>query len=325
MTTLAERLPWHDDLWARYGAHFVNGTLPHGLLLAGQEGTGKAAFAARGAALWLCTKPVAEAPCGECRSCRLLAAGNHPDWLRIEPEGNRPITVQAIRDLRDRLTINPHLSRRRVVEIAPAERMNSAAANALLKTLEEPEAGTLFMLISHRPVRLPATIRSRTALLRFAPTWRSDVADWLGRTVGDRVADPRAALHAAGGAPMAIDAAGEGERLGLRERLLEVLESVLEGGTPSVGLAQCAEDTPLQVVDQLQRLVDDLVRIRFGGGEQSLFYPELVPRMERLARSFPAKRLFAVEHALREARRLSEQPVNHLLMIEAALQASHSA
>ncbi|MBI3939049.1 MAG: DNA polymerase III subunit delta', partial [Betaproteobacteria bacterium] len=142
--------------------------LPHALLLIGPEGTGKLDFATFLAQSLLCEAPApgAEA-CGKCPACGWFAAGNHPDFRLVQPEAleqkaegegapdekpsSRQIAVEQVRGLSHFIVLSPHRRGLKVILMHPAEALNVNAANALLKNLEEPPAGTLFLLVTHRP------------------------------------------------------------------------------------------------------------------------------------------------------------------------------
>ncbi|HEX9433116.1 MAG TPA: DNA polymerase III subunit delta', partial [Burkholderiales bacterium] len=163
--------------------------LPHAILLHGPRGVGKLALAERMAQLLLCehAEP-AKRPCGTCDGCRWYLSGNHPDFRRLEPEAiaklpppaeeeegsseaaparrtKQPslvITVDQVRGLADFLNVGSHRGKLRIALIHPADDLQlPSAANALLKGLEEPPSGAIFILVSHRPARLLPTVRSR--------------------------------------------------------------------------------------------------------------------------------------------------------------------
>ncbi|SFW31472.1 DNA polymerase III subunit delta' [Luteibacter sp. UNCMF366Tsu5.1] len=196
--------PWHADAWARLQARRERDALPHALLLAGPAGLGKRDFLAAFVKGLLCQRPVDGVACGTCRSCELVAAGTHPDLiglsfgLRKDGVTRSEIVVDQIRDLSQRLSMASQFGGWQVVTIDPADAMNAAAANALLKTLEEPTPATLLVLLADEPARLPATIRSRCQRIDFLPPSRAVALDWL-RAQG--VTDAPAALDAAGGNP----------------------------------------------------------------------------------------------------------------------------
>ncbi|RMG36493.1 MAG: DNA polymerase III subunit delta', partial [Gammaproteobacteria bacterium] len=147
---LPSLLPWQTDRWEELVARRRSGRFPHALLLSGPQGIGKRQFAHRVAAALVCdaTDPAA-APCGSCRSCRLVRSGTHPDirWLTPEAEG-KAIRVDAVRSLIDQSSLTTQAQGMRVFIVEPADAMNAAAANALLKTLEEPPASSCLLLVS---------------------------------------------------------------------------------------------------------------------------------------------------------------------------------
>jgi DNA polymerase-3 subunit delta' len=200
-------LPWQREFAA--SALRQRAQWPHALLIAGRRGLGKRALALHFARALLCEAPRADGEaCGVCPSCVYLAAGSHPDMRLIEPvlvddEGNvtvlDAITVDRIRELTAFTQLSTHRHRAKVAVIAPAEAMNAAAANALLKTLEEPPADTYLMLVSHQPGRLPATIVSRC---RRLPVHEPDAPTALAWLEAQGVAEPARVLAQAGGAPL---------------------------------------------------------------------------------------------------------------------------
>lgn len=206
--------PWHDDAWTRLQARRERDALPHALLLAGPAGLGKRDFLAAFVKGLLCQQPVDGVPCGVCRSCQLVAAGTHPDvitlsfGLRKDGVTRSEIVVDQIRDLSARLAMSSQFGGWQIATVDPADAMNAAAANALLKTLEEPTPSTLLILVADEPARLPATIRSRCQRIDFLVPSREVSLAWL-RAEG--VADAPAALEAAGGNPgMAREWSGDG-------------------------------------------------------------------------------------------------------------------
>ena len=202
--TEADRLPWQEGPWSQLATMLDTGRLPHALLLHGPAGIGKRRLAVRLAGAILCTEP-RPGPCGTCRSCHLLNVGNHPDFRKIEPaEGESGIPIGAVRDLIDQFTLAAE--RARVAVIAPAEAMNQAAANAFLKTLEEPAGRVVFILTSDAPGRLPATIRSRCRKMALPPPSSQEALAWL-RTKTESALAARL-LELAGGAPLTASELG---------------------------------------------------------------------------------------------------------------------
>ncbi|GGY21965.1 DNA polymerase III subunit delta' [Rhodanobacter panaciterrae] len=197
-------LPWHAEHWARLQARRQRDALPHALLLCGAAGLGKRAFAQRFVQGLLCSESAGGDPCGHCRSCLLVAAGTHPDvislsfGLRKDGVLRSEIVVDQIRELSSRLAMRSQFGGWQVATIDPADAMNPAAANALLKTLEEPAAQTMLILLGDAPWRLPQTIRSRCQRIEFHLPTAADALAWLH---AEGVRDAAAALDAAGGNP----------------------------------------------------------------------------------------------------------------------------
>src|SRR5690348_9799716 len=214
-------LPWQHDVVASLLSR--RSQWPHALLVTGPAGIGKRMLAQAIARALLCEAPRAGgAACGECTSCRYVAAAQHPDLRTIEPieiddDGDARIVewiaVERIRALTRWAAITSHRGGAKVALIVPAERMSEAAANALLKTLEEPPDGTCFLLVSNLPGRLPATIASRCQRIVAPRPTPAQARAWL---MQHGTHDPDALLAQAHGAPLRAlalaDPAYQGER-----------------------------------------------------------------------------------------------------------------
>lgn len=196
-------LPWLDEQRRALNLALEQQRLGHAPLLLGPEGLGKSALARWLVARILCQSPQAGEPCGHCKSCRLLAAGSHPDLFQgLIPEDKSQIPVDVVRELCQGLQLTPSIGRCRVGLIEPAEAMNRNAANALLKTLEEPSDQTWLILVSHDPDRLPATVRSRCQKVALRVPAQAEAMEWLQQqTTGAAPERLALALAAAGGAP----------------------------------------------------------------------------------------------------------------------------
>jgi DNA polymerase-3 subunit delta' len=197
-------LPWHTEHWTRLQARRQRDALPHALLICGMAGLGKRAFAQRFVQGLLCQQPLDGDACGHCRSCLLFAAGTHPDLvslsfgLRKDGVQRSEIVVDQIRELSARLAMSSQFGGWQIACIDPADAMNAAAANALLKTLEEPSAQTMLILLADAPWRMPQTIRSRCQRIEFHLPAQAEALAWLQ---AEGVRDAAVALNAAGGNP----------------------------------------------------------------------------------------------------------------------------
>lgn len=227
------RYPWHTATWTRLTADRMR--LPHALLLQGPAGLGKRAFAWRFAQWLLCLNPREHDACGDCTSCNRFVAGTHPDLLSVGPEEEAStIAVDQIRGLRDFVVLKPHTSMRKLVIVDPADRMNLNAANALLKVLEEPPADSLLVLVTSRPTRLPATIRSRCSAVTFRTPNVETALAWLKN---EGVEEPAGLLRFSAGAPLVALAVGKSSDLKEYQQVATDIEALRNGSGDPLGCA----------------------------------------------------------------------------------------
>lgn len=198
MDALTPCPPWLLETGRSTLARDTAGRLPHALLIAGLAGVGKKAFGQWLAESILCRERVPDGACGQCGSCRQLLAEAHPDYRRLDPEGaSKTIRIDAVRDLVDWLQLTAGSGGRRTAVLFGADTMNRNAANALLKTLEEPGEAGFLILVADRAAALPATVRSRCQQISLHAGDTAAALAWLE----GKVDDPRAALARARGLP----------------------------------------------------------------------------------------------------------------------------
>lgn len=173
--------PWQKKTWQRLQASFEQNRLPHALLFSGIEGLGKKHCARLFAEFILCSRARSLGKrCEQCHACHLIQAQTHPDLVLIEPEEeSRAIKIDQIRNAVSFVNETSLQQGFRAIIIHPANAMNVNAANALLKTLEEPPENTLFILVSDEGDRLPATILSRCQKIFFTKPTREEAVLWL--------------------------------------------------------------------------------------------------------------------------------------------------
>lgn len=194
-------LPWHEAALASLQAEVSAGHLPQTMLLCAPTGTGLAAFADVLTAWLLCERHEQRATaCGSCRGCRQWLSGGHPDAVTLRAQGaGQEITVDAVREVLETLSLARHYAGYRVVRLHPAEALNRNAANAFLKTLEEPTEGTVFLLLSEQPRSLPPTVRSRAQIRRLPMPDEVAARNWLE---AQKCPDIEAALQRFPGQPL---------------------------------------------------------------------------------------------------------------------------
>lgn len=201
MSLLLKDYPWLDAPAARFDQAVRRDRVPHAVLVHEDAGAGGDLLAAWLAQRVLC-RDAGERPCGHCIDCRNTAAAQHPDLtITTLTEDSKQIRVDDIRALSAELTLTSHRGGYKVGIVRPADAMNTLAANALLKTLEEPPARTLLILVAAQPYRLPATIRSRCMTLRLPAPSRAATLSWLAQR---RPGRHEAAVHVLGNAPMVL-------------------------------------------------------------------------------------------------------------------------
>lgn len=262
--------PWSLPAWERLVERAAAGRLPHALLLGGPAGLGKRALAEAFVRARLCESPADGRACGDCRTCRLLAAGTHPDRMLVKLEPNpkthvmrREIVVDQIRALSARLAMSSQLDGWQVAVIDPADLMNPAAQNALLKTLEEPTPSSLIALVADQPWRLTATIRSRCQRVDFTLPAAAEAEAWLEAR---GIANAAHVLAAAGGNPGQAWALAEQGGVQRRNEVARDLLALAAGRALAreVGKAWAA-DEPAQRLEQAARLLQGARRAHAVG------------------------------------------------------------
>lgn len=217
----------HDRVLERLRRSLAVGRVAHAYLFVGPEGVGKATVARAFAAALTCPEEPGEG-CGGCPSCRRLKAATHPDSHVVEPDGQE-VKIEQVRDLQKALAYRPAMARCAVAILPQAERLTLQAANALLKTLEEPPGETVLVLVAPTASLLPPTVVSRCELVSFTPLPQEELASFLvsRRGLTAEAAELTAAL-AAGRVGLALDSE-VGDLKALRERAWQYLTSAAEG------------------------------------------------------------------------------------------------
>lgn len=258
--------PWQLPEWQQLNQQIAANKLPHALMLTGPKGIGKRHLAESLAQVLLCAAPIEGTPCGKCRGCQLNRVHNHPDLIHIEPEeSSKGIKVDQVRSLIDDLAKTSQQGGYKVVILEPAEAMNSNSANALLKSLEEPAANTLLILISHASSSVLPTIRSRCQMRLMPMPASEQVIHWLTPLlVGSQVPIEKL-MEAAGGSPLTALAYLKGDALERRAAWLLNLIRLSSGQISAIEVAgQWHKEDVLAIVEWFLSWLHSLMRWQLG-------------------------------------------------------------
>jgi len=284
--------------------------LAHGILIHEDPGSGGLELA-RWIAQRVNCRDASRAPCGECQSCKWIAADQHPDVTKLAPEGDsRQIVIGAVRDLAAELSLTAHGNGYKVAIVSPADAMNPFAANALLKTLEEPPAKTLVLLVTGAPSRLLPTLRSRCSKLRLKAPSTGEAVQFLETVRGE---GPWAdALAATGAGPFALLAADPAALAELRGETISALEDIGRGRLqpPAVAERWAKGDLATRLAC-LESWVTD--RILESKGIRD------VTHLSGQALGLNICRLFEFSDAIRDMRKLAHTSLNKTMAVEALL------
>jgi DNA polymerase-3 subunit delta' len=277
--------------------------VPHAYLFSGPAGVGKRT-AARALAMALnCLEKKQDDACGVCSSCLKTIKDCHPDLVTVTlPPKKRTIPVDAVRELEKRLAVRPHEGRALVAIIDPADRMTDSAANAILKTLEEPRPNRFLILVTARFASLLPTVRSRCQIVRFRPLTEQTVSDLLVKNGVEREDAVRAATFSGGSLERALSYL-EGDPTRQMDALLTLLESSLDptpldGLKVIEGLKSKRESARIEVLAVLELAPTVLLELDWmvthpeeDAGPRPLLEGEFGDRIRRLASSMSLARI----------------------------------
>lgn len=311
--------PWQFTQWQRLQQQ--GDKLHHALLLTGEQGIGKQTFAEALVQSLLCAQPQADGmACNSCQNCHLLNAGNHPDFKRIsvvqedddtdedKKSGAKKsqILIHQIRELQDFLAISSHQGRKLIL-IHPAEAMNIAAANALLKMLEEPPDNAFFILLSHHYKKLPATIRSRCQQVNMPLPEQAIALQWLQQQRADISLQQ---LKYAGGSPLKALQLEEYQEC---NQLLSLLSQAGQMDIFQAVSVSAVLKMPLTVL-VLQKWLHDLLASQQGIAQR--YHSLAEEKMQALARQLETATALKFVDQLNYFARHSQHPLNQELQYE---------
>ena len=313
---------WQTSNWQKLTSSRNNNRLAHGLLFYGPAGIGKKDFATEFAQWLICEQPSADNACGKCKSCQLIQGGTHPDFLHITPEEEgKAIKVDQIRELIEKMSLKKHGQGHRVIIISPADALNTNASNSLLKTLEEPPANTVLILVSDKPSKLMATIRSRTQMIRFELPQTEQSIQWLNQQNIDKA---ELVLKLCSGAPLAaIDMVDE-EGLLIRDKLFKNWQDLAIGREDALESAamwikdgfKVKANLPLNWVSSW---ILDMIRFLQGGHIDTMVNVDYAQSLQNLARQVDLKSVYGLLDRLNDTIRLTDTPANQQMLVEGFL------
>jgi DNA polymerase III subunit delta' len=321
-------LPWNESDFSKLLTE--RSALGHALLIHGPRGIGKLGLATAVAQALLCEAPgrVGKA-CGACAACGWFGAGNHPDFKWIEPENladpkprgaereaekraSGQITVNQVRELAAFLGTSSYRGGVKVILIHPAEALNINAANALLKALEEPPPGAIFLLVAHRPSYLPSTVRSRCRQVPLTRPAPEAAVAWL---TSQGVLEPSLALAHTGNAPLL---ARELAQADYWQRRSALLTGLCDPDFDPLAMAERVDDHDVdELVGWLQKWTFDVLLQR--AAESVRFNPDFARQIESIARAVDPLSLLRYHRGLIRLQRVVDHPLNTRLLFESLL------
>jgi DNA polymerase-3 subunit delta' len=313
------RILGHERQKEILGRALASGRLAHAYLFEGPEGVGKRLTALSLARAVFCLEGVG---CGHCAACQKVDHGNHPDLHILESEG-AAIKIEQIRNLQKELSFRPLEAPKKICLLDGAEKLNPAAGNALLKTLEEPSGDALLILLTHQPERVLGTIRSRCQRLPFSRLPRVRIEEILRDRLGIEETEGRVLAALSEGSFK--KALGKDRDLYLHRRK-EILKAICALPTKSVlpvfdlaGQLADEKDHLPDILDIVQSFYRDLLLFLHGRPETEWVNVDLTERIRQRAARETIPALLRKLDAIGAGRRHLERNVNRLLAMEVLL------
>ncbi len=318
--TQQDFLPWLAPQWDQLIRSIASDRIPPALLIHGQTGLGKTYLAQLWAQKLLCLNADGvKLPCGSCSACHLFQAGTHPDFMTVEPQDTgKSIGVDTIRQLIAKLSLKPQYNGYRIVLIEPADGLNINAANALLKTLEEPAPYTLIILITHSAYKLPVTLLSRCQKISIPRPEKAQLLHWMqSRNLRESTYD---ALDVSRLGPLNVIAMDATARRETMKQVLREFTAVLQGEHDPVILAGDWEQTfDEDRLEWIMIFVRDMVHQKYNLHEGMTQDGEMRTLLDAVGQKVSLPELYRYWELLLNTRRKLGGASNQRLLLEELL------
>ena len=317
--------PWLTSFYQQLQSHFHQGRFPHGLLFTGSQGLGKYKIAKQCAQFLLCENKQVQGACGRCHACQLMAANTHVDFQLLEAEKSKSIGIDQVRALTEKLNARPQLGNNKVVIIKGAEQLTEAAANALLKTLEEPQGDSYIILLARTHHQLMPTLLSRLQQTHIHTPDDQTLIDWLYQ-LGFQVSD-LGVLRWFQNSPLALlkhlQALREDAAVDARRQCVEGLFTLLYQPTNLFTFAQWLAKDVEQYLLLLFHLLHDLHKLKLNNNvlNNDAIYYFALPQLQTWQTQLSLSDLRELSHQVLTTRQLltEHSAVKKELLINALL------
>ena len=314
--------PWQKSLWKFIFERYQQKRLPSAFLFEGAKGIGKTDFSRALAALLLCQSNEQDKHCEKCDACHLLKSGTHPDFICIAGEGSsKTIKIDQIRALNEEIFKTAYFQKGyRVVIIEAAHHLNIAAANALLKTLEESPLKVFFMLLTDSPYRISMTIRSRCERMKFSKPPTALAESWLKNQLSPEVMEQYSIeflLRLTHNSPLEAQSLIENKTLHWRESLMHDFSSVMLGSIDPLSLAEKYKVLETEVLFfWIKSIVVDLIRLKIGAKERMIHIDKYTLLTDCISRISVVNLFNYLDNLYRLEAQVSTFNLNGLLVVD---------
>lgn len=327
MSNTIEALPWLQQHWEQLTSYITQFRVPQALMVVGKKGLGKHLLVEHFSQALLCNNSTGEIGfCGHCQSCTLFKANTHPDYICIAPEEQgKAIGIDVIRQLTSKLALKPQFESYRVVVVNMADALNNASANAFLKYLEEPTERTCLILVTDKPSKLPATIRSRCQKVNITISDNKISQQWLEQqAVTENI---NLLLNLAKGAPLLAKQFSDNGVIAVRVAHFEQWLQVANAKKSFISVAEQWSKLDKQAMDMLMNWVIgwviDMIKIKSDPQITNLLNVDLLTDLQQLAERLDLKQLYKhYDFLLVSQHRLDTQINKQLLFEEVLIQCS---